>query len=118
MIYGLFVIFACQALGEMIKLATGTILPGAVIGMLLLFALLLARRGVPAALGAAGMPLIGALPLLLTPPSVGLFFIADQLQGKVFAVVLVIVIGTITTLVVSALLMSWLIRITGKSLAP
>lgn len=116
MIYGLFVIVACQALGELIKMATGTILPGAVIGLLLLFVLLLIFRRIPEVVGETSARLIAALPLLLTPPSVGLFFIADQLQGKGGAVVTAVVIGTITTLLVSGLSMMGLIRLTGKGL--
>ena len=114
MMLGLCVLFVFQALGELIKLATGTILPGPVIGLMLLFLSLLVRRGVPTSVGDTGTRLIGALPLLLTPPSVGLFFLGDQLQGKGYAVALAVLIGTALTLVCSAFLMTWLIRVTDK----
>lgn len=114
MIYGLFVLFAFQALGELIKIVTGTVLPGAVIGLLLLFLLLLVRRGVPPLIGETSARLIGLLPLLLTPPSVGMFFLSEQMQGKGYAVAFAVIAGTIFTLVFSGVLMAWLIRLSGK----
>lgn len=115
MIYGLFVLFAFQALGELIKIATGTMLPGAVIGLLLLFLGLLLRRGIPHVIGDVSGKLIAALPLLLTPPSVGMFFLADQLHGKGYEVAFAVVIGTVLTLLFSGVLMMWLIRLAGRN---
>lgn len=114
MIYGLFVLFAFQAFGELIKIATGTMLPGGVIGLLLLFALMVIRGGVPRVVGEASTRMIGLLPLLLTPASAGLFFLAELLHGKGYAVVVAVLVGTVVTLTFVALTMTWLIRLFGK----
>ena len=114
MIFGLFVLLAFQALGELIKIATATMLPGPVIGLLMLFLMLLVRRGIPQVIGDMSGKLIAALPLLLTPPSVGMFFVADQLHGKGYEVVFAVAVGTVLTLLFSGVLMTWLIRFIGK----
>lgn len=114
MIYGLFVLLAFQTLGELIKIATATMLPGPVIGLLMLFLVLLVRRGIPHVIGDVSGKLIAALPLLLTPPSVGMFFLADQLHGKGYEVAFAVITGTVLTLLFSGVLMMWLIRIRGK----
>lgn len=114
MIYGLFILLAFQTLGELIKMATATMLPGPVIGLLLLFLALLMRRGIPQIVGDISGKLIAALPLLLTPPSVGMFFIADQLHGKGYEVGFAVAVGTVLTLLFSGVVMTWLIRFMGK----
>ncbi len=103
---GLLILLLCQCCGELIKLATGTVLPGAVIGLLLLFALLVIRGGVPASVDAAGEQLISRLPLLLTAPSVGMFFLGDRMQGHWLAVIVSVVLGTAITLLFSAVVMA------------
>jgi holin-like protein len=115
MIFGLFVLLAFQALGELIKVATATMLPGPVIGLLMLFVVLLVRRGIPQVIGDISGKLIAALPLLLTPPSVGIFFVADQLHGKGYEVAFAVIVGTVLTLLFSGLLMTALIRLAGKN---
>lgn len=78
---GLLILMLCQCAGELIKIATGTLLPGAVIGLLLLFFLLLVRGAVPSSVEDTGATLIARLPLLLTAPSVGMFFLGERMRG-------------------------------------
>jgi holin-like protein len=118
MIRGLFVLLLFQCLGELLKLATGAILPGGVIGLLLLLAALALRGAVPDWLGKTSAALIGQLALLLLPPSVGLFFLGAQLRGQWPAVAGAIVFGTIATLLCSALVMRWLMRGAAKDNTP
>lgn len=110
MLRGLLVLLLFQCLGEAIKVATGTVLPGPVIGLLLLFAVLLLRGGPSLALAGTSERLIGLLSLLLMPPSVGLFFLGDRLQGQWPALLAAVVLGTLATLLVSAVVMQWLVR--------
>jgi holin-like protein len=118
MIRGLFVLMLFQCIGELIKVATGIVLPGAVIGLLLLLIVLVIRGAVPEWLGSNGTALIGQLALLLLPPSVGLFFLGNQLQGQWPAVAGAIVLGTVLTLLFCAVLMRWLVKVTGKDQTP
>src|SRR5699024_7355681 len=68
---GLLVLLTCQWLGEGIKLAAGLPLPGPVLGMLILLAVLLVRGSVPHWLGGTSQRLISVLSLLFLPPAVG-----------------------------------------------
>lgn len=103
---GLLLLLFFQCCGELIKLATGTVLPGAVIGLLLLFLTLLVRGSVPDSVDESGSKLIARLPLLLTAPSVGLFFLGDRMQGQWLAMLLAVVGGTFLTLLFSAIVMA------------
>lgn len=103
---GLLLLLFFQCCGELIKIATGTVLPGAVIGLLLLFIALLARGGVPDSVSEAGNKLIARLPLLLTAPSVGLFFLGERMQGQWWAMVFAVVGGTLITFLFSAIVMA------------
>jgi holin-like protein len=118
MIRGLFVLLLFQFLGELVKIATGTVLPGAVIGLLLLLVALLLRGGVPEWLGKTASALIGQLALLLMPPSVGLYFLGDQLHGQWPAIAGAVVLGTFLTLLFSAAVMQYLMRAARKDRAP
>lgn len=118
MIRGLFVLLLFQCLGELIKLATGTVLAGPVIGLLLLFAALALCGAVPEWLGNAGSRMISQLALLLLPPSVGLFFLGDAVQGQWPAIIGAVVLGTVLTLLFSAALMQWLLKLSDRKRAP
>jgi putative effector of murein hydrolase LrgA (UPF0299 family) len=110
MIRGLLILLAFQCLGELIKVATGTMLPGAVIGLMLLLAMLMLRGGPDASLERASEGLIGHLALLLMPPSVGLWFLGDRLDGQWPAIVAALFGGTLVTLLATAALLKWLMR--------
>ncbi len=110
MIRGLLILLAFQCLGELIKVATGTVLPGAVIGLLLLLGLLMLQGGPGAGLERASEGLIGHLALLLMPPSVGLWFLGDRLDGQWPAILAALFGGTLVTLLVTAALLKWLLK--------
>lgn len=119
MLRGFLVLLVFQCLGELVKIATGTVLPGAVIGLLLLLAALALFRGVPAWLDQSSQQMLGLLPLLLMPPSVGLIFIAPRLQGQWPAIAGAVLLGTLLTLLLSAALLQWLLnRAERKQRAP
>jgi len=115
MIRGLLVVLLFQCLGELIKAATGTVLPGAVIGLLLLLATLMLLGGPDSGLERCSEGLIGHLALLLMPPSVGLWFLGDRLDGQWPAIIAALFGGTLVTLLVTTALMKWLLR---RSSAP
>jgi holin-like protein len=118
MLRGILVLLLFQCLGELVKIATGTVLPGAVIGLLLLLAALMAYRGVPAWLDQSSQHMLALLPLLLMPPSVGLIFLGPRLQGQWPAIAGAVVLGTILTLLFSAALLQWLVKSGDRRRAP
>ena len=72
MLIGLLVLVTCQVCGEAVVAALDVPVPGAVVGMLLLLAVLVLRgRAAPEPVARAGDTLLGNLGLLFVPAGVG-----------------------------------------------
>lgn len=114
MLNALTILLVFQLIGEVIARASGLPLPGPVIGMALLFAALLIRGGLPDSLRSTAGGLLKHLSLLFVPAGVGvvlhLQLIADQWQ----AISAALLVSTIVTIAVSALMMIGLDRLTGR----
>ena len=93
MLYYLTVILCFQLAGELIAQASGILVPGPVIGMVLLFCFLLVRGSIPNALTRVAEELLANLSLLFVPAGV-------------------------LTIAVTALTMTWLNRATHKRATP
>jgi holin-like protein len=96
-------LLCCQLAGELIARVTSLPVPGPVIGLLLLFALLVARRSAPAELQAVADGLLRHLSLLFVPAGVGIMLHAARLEAEWPAIAAAIVISTGLTIVVTAL---------------
>ncbi len=105
---GVMVLLAFHLLGEAIAALLGLPIPGAVIGLLLLFSALIVCGGVGKPLEQASGLLIGLLPLLLIVPSAGVFFLGDSFADQWPAFAGAVVAGTVLTLVICALTMKFL----------
>ena len=112
---GLLILLLFQCLGEAIKAYFGWILPGPVIGMLLLFVGLCLYRGVPESLSRSSQALIPMLALMFLPASAGLFFLGPQFDDQWLAIIAAIVGGSFLSLVFNGLLMKWLYRAPGDA---
>lgn len=106
---GLLVLLCFHLVGEALVTLGGLPIPGAVLGLLLLFCALLIRGGASPALEQTGGFLIGLLPLLLIVPSAGVFFLGERFSGQWPAFAGAIIGGTLLTLLFSALLMKFLL---------
>ncbi|MBB4002181.1 MAG: CidA/LrgA family protein [Aurantimonas endophytica] len=106
MLQALTAIFACQLAGEAITVALGLPLPGPVIGMALLFSFLLLRKSVPASLGKVGDGLLANLSLLFVPAGAGIMMHAGRLEGEALSIGLTLVVSTLATIAVTALVMN------------
>ncbi|MFD2111912.1 CidA/LrgA family protein [Thiorhodococcus fuscus] len=113
MLEALTLIFSCQLLGESLVRLLSLPLPGPVAGMLILFLGLAVRGGIPSEVERAGATLLGHLPLLFVPAGVGVMTHWDLLRDNWPALTVALLLGTLITLVVTALTMSgtqWLLR--------
>ncbi len=99
-------IFACQLAGEAITVASGLPLPGPVIGMALLFAILMVRGRVPTDLGRVGDTLLGNLSLLFVPAGAGIMMHMQRLEGEALPIGVALVVSTLATIAVTAVLMN------------
>lgn len=95
-----------QLLGTALNVLFFSMLPGPIIGMLLLFAFLLIKGEVGAPLSEAASSLLRYLPLLLVPPAVGVMVYAEQIAADFWALAGALVLS----LLLSLLFCGWLMQ--------
>ncbi len=105
MLKALTVLLVCQFLGEIITNAAELPLPGPVLGLLLLLALLAATGGPQREMRMTAQTLLLYLPLLFVPAGVGVITQLDVLGRNWLPVTVAIVVSTVLGLLVTAWLM-------------
>jgi len=104
------VLLVYQLVGEVSVQLTGLPVPGPVVGMLLLFITLIARKGVPETLRGTAQQLLSHLSLLFVPAGVGVMLHFGRLGQEWLALAVALVASTVLTIVVTALVMRLLQR--------
>lgn len=104
-----------QLLGTAVNHLLVPILPGPIIGLLLLLAFLIARGEVGKPLNEAASSLLRYLPLLLVPPAVGVMVYAKDIAADFWAIVGALVLSCLLTLVFVGVLMQKLIQRQSQS---
>jgi len=99
-----------QLIGTAINVMVLPMLPGPIIGLLLLFVALLARGQASESLQVAASSLLRYLPLLLVPPAVGVMAYTEAILKDFWAIVGVLVLSLVVSLVFTGWLMQTLIR--------
>ena len=95
-----------QLLGTALNVLFLPMLPGPIIGMLLLFVFLLVRGEVGEPMTEAAAGLLRYLPLLLVPPAVGMMAYAEQIAADFWALA-----GALgLSLLISLLFAGWLVQ--------
>ncbi|MBK9712509.1 MAG: CidA/LrgA family protein [Kouleothrix sp.] len=110
MINAMMVLLGFQLAGEVIARALRLPLPGPVLGMLLLFAALVVRGGVPEQLRATAQGLLNNLSLLFVPAGVGVMTHIALIRAAWLPIALTLVLSTLVTLIAAALTMQLLLR--------
>lgn len=110
MLGALTLLLVYQLAGEVIVQLSGLPVPGPVIGMLLLFLTLLARRGAPEKLRGTSQALLSHLSLLFVPAGVGVMLHFERLGAEWLALAVALVASTVVTIAVTALVMRALQR--------
>ena len=103
-------ILVCQLAGELAVGALGWPVPGPVLGMVLLFGILLVMGRVPDALERTATGLLQSMSLLFVPAGAGVMLHFQLLGDAAVSLVLALVVSTLATIAVTALLMQWLGR--------
>ncbi len=98
-----------QFAGEVLARVLQVPLPGPLAGMLLLFAALLLRGHVPAPLASTGGLLLQHMMLMFVPPVAGVMLHFDRVAREWQPFLIASVVGTLVTLVVTALTLQWLL---------
>ena len=118
MLHALTVLLLFQLAGEALTQLFSLPIPGPVLGMLLLFAGLLLRRGVPVAMQATSGTLLANLSLLFVPAGVGVMLHVGRLEEAWLAIGVALLGSTAIAVAVTALAMLGLERLTGRGPDP
>ena len=110
MISGLVQILLFQSLGELISKLVLPTLPGPVIGLVLLVAWLVLRKGINPELAMVADGFSQYLGLLFVPAAVGVVLFLPQLKANAFAIVSALVISVVLTIGSSAIVVRFLSR--------
>ena len=104
-----------QCAGELVSRLLGLPVPGPVVGMLLLFIALLARRRIPDSIGAAADALAKHLSLLFVPAGVGVMMYFGRLAGEWLPIAVALLVSTIVAIAAAALTFAALARRAGAT---
>jgi len=111
MLAGITTLLLFQCAGEVLVRALKLPFPGPVLGMLLLLVALLVRgRTLPPALHEAGHGILRHLSLLFLPAGVGVMLYYRSLTASPVPMLIVLVVSTMATIAVTALVIQWLSR--------
>jgi len=112
MIDGLVRILLFQGVGEVIAKFVVPLVPGPVIGLVLLLAYLVWRGWVPEGVELVSSTFMRYLGVMFVPAAVGVVLFWPHLQQQALAIAVALVISVVATVAVSALLAKWLSRST------
>jgi putative effector of murein hydrolase LrgA (UPF0299 family) len=114
MLNGLLTLLACQLAGEATTRGLGIGIPGPVLGMALLAAILLARPSLHLTVGPVATGLLGNLSLLFVPAAVGVVQVLPLLQQEGGAIAAGVLVSTVASLIVTALTFRAVVRLRGE----
>jgi putative effector of murein hydrolase LrgA (UPF0299 family) len=104
-----------QMLGTALNVLFLSMLPGPIIGLVLLFLFMLARGEVGEPLNVAASSLLRYLPLILVVPAVGVMVYAREIAADFWAIVGALSLSLVISLCFAGWLMEKLIRRQGRA---
>jgi putative effector of murein hydrolase LrgA (UPF0299 family) len=114
LINGITLLLIYQLAGEVSVRLLGLPVPGPVMGMVMLFITLMIRGRMAKAVEPASTALLGHLSLLFVPAGVGLIVHFNRLGNEWLPISVTLLLSTIITMAVTALVMQWVTRLTAK----
>ncbi|WP_102345235.1 CidA/LrgA family protein [Bacillus sp. Marseille-P3661] len=114
-IFQILILYGFYYLGSWVQVTFQLLMPGSIIGMLLLFCLLCTKIFKLNWIDQGASFLLTHLSLLFVPVTVGIVDFFDLFRGKGLLSVVVIIVSTITVMVVSAVVSQAIARKSEKS---
>ncbi|MCB1508776.1 MAG: CidA/LrgA family protein [Hyphomicrobiaceae bacterium] len=114
MIASLALILTCQLVGEVLARLAGLTIPGPVIGLLIFTGLLFAIPALMERVEQVATALLAHLSLLFVPAAVGVIQHLDRLSSAFLPIIASLLVSTLATLVVSALVFRWVARLMDR----
>jgi len=99
-----------QFLGEAFVRVAGLPLPGAIVGLLLMFIVLCLRRGVPRGLRESSAHILQHLMLLFVPIVAGIVTHADRIQREWLPFIASALGSVVITVAVTGLVFHWMLK--------
>ncbi len=115
MLKGVAILLVFQSIGEVVAHFTRGVVPGPVLGMVLLLVVLVARKKIEPAIAQAADGLLANLSVFFIPAAVGVMLYASSLQQSVLAWTLAIILSTIAAISTTALCLRFLLKRTENS---
>jgi holin-like protein len=110
MIRGLAILLVFQSLGEVAAKFIHGLIPGPVIGMILLLAFLVWKKKIAPTISIAADGLLAHLAIFFIPAAVGVMLYARELSSAGVAWLLAIILSTAVSMAITALLLKWFFR--------
>lgn len=110
MIRGLAILLIFQSLGEVATKFIHGLIPGPVIGMILLLAFLVSRKNIAESISIAADGLLAHLAIFFIPAAVGVMLYVRELMSAGVAWLLAIILSTVVSMTITALLLKWFFR--------
>lgn len=110
MVRGLFVIFGLLGIGSLISIAINGLIPGSVVGMLLMFVGLQTRIIKPEWIAATANLLTGNMALFFVPAGVGIMVAFDVLVKSWHEILIISLVSTICVIAAVGLTQQWMER--------
>lgn len=107
-IYQIGILYVFYYIGLWIQHTFHLLMPGSIIGMLLLFCLLMTNKFKATWIDKGAGFLLSHLPLLFIPVTVGVIDFLDLFKGRGFFSVIVVILSTILVMVTSSLVSGWI----------
>jgi len=101
----------CQLIGEAVVRLVALPVPGPVLGLVLLLAVVALRRGVPATLESTASGLLKHFSLLFVPAGVGVLQHLPRIEAEWLAIAAALLVSSAATIVVTAVVMRAMIRL-------
>jgi len=101
----------CQLIGEAAVRLIDLPVPGPVLGLVLLLAMLALRRGVPGSLESTASGLLKHFSLLFVPAGVGVLQHLGRIEAEWLAIAAALLVSSVATIVVTAVVMRGMIRL-------
>jgi holin-like protein len=118
MLAAITILLVFQLIGEIAVVAFGLPVPGPVVGMALLFVSLILRGSVTDDLGSTASGLLRHLSLLFVPAGVGVMAHLNRLADEWLPITVSLVLSTLLTIAVTAIVMRALLARRAKDYQP
>ena len=115
MIKAVALLFGLQWLGEVLARLLHLPIPGALVGTLLLLALLLAWRRIPDWLQSSTQAMLPHMMLVFIPTVAGVMVQQERIRAEWLPFLAACVLGAVVTLAATALTMRWAMRLQSRA---